>query len=54
MNTVSAPWGIGAPVKIRIAWPGWIAAIADAPAAIRPVTANALASPCGRSRLATA
>ena len=23
MNTVSAPSGIGAPVKIRTAWPGW-------------------------------
>ena len=32
MNTVSAPSGIGAPVKIRTAWPGAIAVAADAPA----------------------
>ena len=32
MKTVSAPSGIGAPVKMRTAWPGLIGARADAPA----------------------
>ena len=32
MNTVSVPSGIGAPVKIRTAWPGLIGSRADAPA----------------------
>ena len=38
MNTVSAPSGIGAPVKIRTASPGLMDRTAEAPAGIRPVT----------------
>ena len=54
MNTVSAPSGIGAPVKIRIACPGATVAPAELPAWTRPTTGN-VRSPCwGRSRLETA
>ena len=36
MNTVSAPAGMAAPVKIRMAWPGLSAISARAPAVSRP------------------
>ena len=42
MNTVSAPSGIGAPVKIRTAWPGWTGLAAEAPAWTRPVDRKCL------------
>ena len=44
MNTVSAPSGIGAPVKMRIACPGLSGAFAEPPAWTRPVTGNACSS----------
>ncbi len=54
MNTVSAPPGIGAPVKMRTASPGAIASGAAAPACTRPLTANARSASFGRSALRTA
>ena len=54
MNTVSAPSGIGAPVKMRIACPGLTGAFEAPPAWTRPAIGNACSSFCGRSRLATA
>jgi hypothetical protein len=54
MNTVSAPSGIGAPVKMRIACPAVSGKSEAPPAWTRPATANARSSFCGRSRPATA
>jgi hypothetical protein len=54
MKTVPAPSGIGAPVKIRIAWPGLIASSAEAPAWMRPDTGKAASFLDGRSSLRTA
>ena len=50
MNTVSAPSGIGAPVKMRIASPGATGGPSAAlPACSRPATRNSRASPLGTS-----
>ncbi len=54
MKTVSAPGGMGAPVKMRMAWPGGTGAPAEPPAWVREATTKARASPAGRSSPRTA
>ena len=49
MKTVSAPAGIGAPVKMRIARPGTAASSAEAPAWTQSATGKVFSAPTGRS-----
>ena len=53
MKTVSVPSGIGAPVKMRTASPGFAASAAP-PAATRPFTGNAFSVSRGKSLPCTA
>jgi hypothetical protein len=54
MNTVSAPAGIGAPVKMRIAWPASTGAAAALPAVRRPAIVRRVSSLAVRSPWRTA
>jgi len=40
MSTASAPWGMGAPVVIRSAWPAAMVAIGTTPARTSPTTSS--------------
>ena len=54
MNTVSAPAGIGAPVKMRMAVPAPIGSAAALPAVSRPEMARRVSELASRSRWRTA
>ena len=54
MKTVSAPGGIGAPVKMRTALPGCMSGSGAPPAAMRPATGSTVSAPAVRSPKRTA